>query len=200
MLAGLAGSAGSTVSYVDRPYYWYESTSSAPCLPPCQAISASVSVSAKESIQEIKRLSGLTWEELGKVFGVSRRSVHNWAMGERLTAENAEKIRQVLANLHRLNRTNSHLTADVLRGTHVDGRPILDILTQLGPKDLEGYPEPYPVPPKLETDGSRLKANWDPRPPFQFLEEERVVDDGPLRSMKASEVRRPKLRPRSKAG
>jgi transcriptional regulator with XRE-family HTH domain len=31
---------------------------------------------------EVKRLSGLTWDQLGKILGVSRRTVHNWTNGE----------------------------------------------------------------------------------------------------------------------
>ena len=42
--------------------------------------------STAEAVMEIRRRSGLTWEELGDLFDVSRRSVHHWANGKSVTA------------------------------------------------------------------------------------------------------------------
>lgn len=36
--------------------------------------------------------SGLTWEQLGRLFGVSRRAVHHWANGGKMTAFHAEAL------------------------------------------------------------------------------------------------------------
>ena len=38
--------------------------------------------STAEAIMEIRRRSGLTWQELGDLFDVSRRSIHHWANGK----------------------------------------------------------------------------------------------------------------------
>lgn len=48
------------------------------------------------AVAEIRRLSGLTWEQLGELFGVSRRSAHFWASGKPLSAANEERLMQVL--------------------------------------------------------------------------------------------------------
>ena len=45
--------------------------------------------SSAETIRRVRDASGLTWEQLAKVFGVSRRAVHHWASGERLSPTNA---------------------------------------------------------------------------------------------------------------
>lgn len=39
--------------------------------------------------------SGLTWDQLAKLFNVSRRAVHNWASGARLNSANAELLMRV---------------------------------------------------------------------------------------------------------
>jgi hypothetical protein len=58
--------------------------------------------SDQEETVWLKQHSGLTWEQLGKVFGVSRRAVHMWANGGRLNEANAQRLREftaVVANI-----------------------------------------------------------------------------------------------------
>lgn len=50
----------------------------------------------RKAVSELRRISGLTWEQLAALFGVSRRSVHFWASGERLNAANHERLMSVL--------------------------------------------------------------------------------------------------------
>ena len=49
-----------------------------------------------DAIAELRRVSGLTWEQVGRLFGVSRRSVHFWASGKPMNAANEQHLRQVL--------------------------------------------------------------------------------------------------------
>jgi transcriptional regulator with XRE-family HTH domain len=52
-----------------------------------------------EQIRFLHEHSGLTWEQLGRLFGVSRRALHNWAGGSRLSAGNAETLARIVAAL-----------------------------------------------------------------------------------------------------
>ncbi len=45
------------------------------------------------ALSELRRRAALTWDDLSKLFGVSRRAVHLWASGERLSAANDAKVR-----------------------------------------------------------------------------------------------------------
>jgi hypothetical protein len=63
--------------------------------------------SPSRDVLEIRFLSGLTWDELGELFRVNRRSVHNWANGETLKRENATLVGQVLTAVRRLRRASS---------------------------------------------------------------------------------------------
>ncbi len=56
------------------------------------------------AISEVRRLSGLTWEQLAQLFGVSRRALHFWASGKPLSAQNAEHLQRLLAVLQRVDR------------------------------------------------------------------------------------------------
>jgi hypothetical protein len=65
------------------------------------AVAPDVAAAAVRSDQDevlwVKENSGLTWDQLGKVFGVSRRAVHLWANGGRMNEANAEVLRNFAA-------------------------------------------------------------------------------------------------------
>lgn len=56
------------------------------------------------AIMEIRRRSGLTWEELGDLFDVSRRSVHHWANGKPVSARHDQTIQRMLAAIRYLDQ------------------------------------------------------------------------------------------------
>jgi hypothetical protein len=65
------------------------------------AVAADVPAAHVRSDQDellwVKEHSGLTWDQLGKVLGVSRRAVHLWANGGRMNEANAESLRRFTA-------------------------------------------------------------------------------------------------------
>ena len=48
--------------------------------------------SPAELLVETRDASGLTWDQLARYFGVSRRAVHLWAAGGRMSAANEELL------------------------------------------------------------------------------------------------------------
>jgi transcriptional regulator with XRE-family HTH domain len=56
-------------------------------------------VSAPESapvvLDELKDMTGLTWDQLARVMGVSRRSIHLWLNGRPLSAEKEERLHEI---------------------------------------------------------------------------------------------------------
>jgi hypothetical protein len=58
-------------------------------------------VSVADQVTRLHSVSGLTWEEMGKIMGVGRRAVHGWANGTRVSASNQA----------RLNRLDAEVTA-----------------------------------------------------------------------------------------
>lgn len=79
-----------------------------------------------DEVRWLHETSGLTWEQLGRVFGVSRRAVHLWATGARMNAANVE----ALFGLVDLVRAASGSTSDERRAWLLrpgsDGRSALD--------------------------------------------------------------------------
>jgi transcriptional regulator with XRE-family HTH domain len=58
-------------------------------------------VAASDSVRSIYERSGLTWEQLARLFGVSRRAVHSWASGSRVSARHLEAIFDLAGQLAR---------------------------------------------------------------------------------------------------
>jgi DNA-binding transcriptional regulator YiaG len=56
-----------------------------------EAAAAAVA-SPAELLVETREASGLTWDQLARYFGVSRRAVHLWAAGGRMSAANEELL------------------------------------------------------------------------------------------------------------
>jgi len=61
-------------------------------------------ISASRALSEVRRISGLTWEELGKLFHVSRRSVHFWASGQPMKSMNEKFLLKVLDFFRKVDR------------------------------------------------------------------------------------------------
>ena len=109
--------------------------------------------STGEAIMEIRRLSGLTWQELGDLFEVSRRSVHHWANGKPVSAGNDRKIRRMLAAIRDFYQGNQLDTrASLLAVDQATGNSMLDLLQAGQFNDaaarISGVlaPEPHRVP------------------------------------------------------
>ena len=140
--------------------------------------------SAAEAIMEIRRRSGLTWEELSDLFDVSRRSVHHWANGKPLASRHDRKIRKMLAAVRHLDQGDQLGTRSLLLAIdHVRGSSTLDLLKD-GRFDeavgrVEGVlaPEPQRIP--------LSSASWDarqPQAPLSLLEAEQERPDIPARA------------------
>ncbi|MGW0215714.1 helix-turn-helix transcriptional regulator [Micromonospora chokoriensis] len=55
-----------------------------------------------DSLRQLRDASGLTWDQLAKLFGVSRRAIHHWANGGRMTARNSEVLRDLMQQFRAL--------------------------------------------------------------------------------------------------
>jgi transcriptional regulator with XRE-family HTH domain len=82
------------------------------------------------AIAEIRRLSGLTWEQLAELCGTSRRTLHLWASGRPMQRANEERLHLILGVLRRIDRGSSAENREQLLLVRNDGRRILDLLIE----------------------------------------------------------------------
>jgi DNA-binding transcriptional regulator YiaG len=78
--------------------------------------------SASRTIAEIRRLSGLTWDQISRLFKVSRRAVHFWASGQNMTAENEEKVELTALTLRKVDKGTAAANRAALLSASSDGK------------------------------------------------------------------------------
>lgn len=83
----------------------------------------------EENISEIRRLTGLTWEDLARILGVARRSLHFWASGKPTNAPNEERPQRMLAVIRQVDRGATDTNRAMLLREH-DGVLPIDLLTK----------------------------------------------------------------------
>lgn len=123
--------------------------------------------SSGAAIAELRRLTGLTWDQLARLFKVSRRAVHFWASGKPMTAANEEHLHRLLAVIRRIDRgsasanrsaifaeRNGEMAVDLLARGHYD-EVLLILGEQLTSRRSPTKPptallaERAPLPPEL---------------------------------------------------
>lgn len=79
-------------------------------------------------LQRLRRLSGLSWGEIARAVGVSRRTIHNWLAGARVAGVHLTRLLE-LSRLVDIVATGSvEATRTVLMQPNANGRSILDDL------------------------------------------------------------------------
>lgn len=94
---------------------------------PAQAMSQPTDA---QPLMELRRLSGLSWEQIAGMLGVDRRSVHNWAAGKPIALKNQQRIGELLSFLHFMDRGTAHENATLLLAPTSAGPTLLQLLTE----------------------------------------------------------------------
>lgn len=83
-----------------------------------------------KSVRSLYRRSGLSWDELAHVFGVSRRTLYNWSTGGKVSASYAQAIASVIRAVHQVDVGNPQLTRSKLLAPAEDGTTLYAHLIQ----------------------------------------------------------------------
>jgi len=158
---------------------------------PHQQTNSGFSVELREpapaAIAELRRLTGSTWEQLARLFNVSRRSVHFWASGSKMTAENSAHLERVLDTVRLIDRGSITENRAALLATRDDGSTLLDQLAA-GNYDVVisalGHGRQRVASATIVLSPA-AKAARMPRPPEELVDalQDRVHEDaGPVRA------------------
>lgn len=164
MLVGLGTSTAYALpqDWERRSQGWMERTTTGAVVPSAQPAGA--------AIGELRRLSGLTWDQLARLFGVSRRSLHFWASGKPMAPSNEEHLQRVLAVVRKIDRGAAAANRALLLGVREDGSIPFDLLVG---RDYERVPallgpgNARRVPPARLSEQAR--AARAPRPPEDLV-------------------------------
>ena len=152
------------------------------------------SESTAHAVMEIRRLSGLTWEELGNLFSVSRRSIHHWASGKSVTAKHERLIHRMATAIRHLDTGDRIGTRALLLSVdQATGVPTLNLLReghfQKAMARVEGRwtPETHRTPLSRAASDTRR-----PPPPALLLEAKQERPATPAKARIARAKRTPK--------
>lgn len=128
--------------------------------------SAGSTEATRTALNELKKLSGLTWEQLARLFNVSRRSLHFWASGQPLSRFNEESLNRLLGTIRYINRGSASINRSVLLSPSSDGKLPFDLLVagkHEEVKQLLGVrsapQKPQLVPLSADVSASRMPQN-----------------------------------------
>src|SRR5437868_9911042 len=88
-----------------------------------------------ELVQQLHDESGLTWEQLAKLFWVSRRAVHLWASGGTMNGANLRRLTELLGFIRKLPGTTPSERRTAIFTYGENGRSPYDQLVQRSSKD-----------------------------------------------------------------
>lgn len=145
------------------------------------------------AIGELRRLSGFTWEQLARLFNVSRRSLHFWASGKPMAPNNEEHLQRLLSVVRKIDRGSASANRALLVGAREEGRLPLDllaageydlVLSLLGPGDTHRA-----SPPKLSKQARAARAPSPPEELVGALQDRIHRDRGAARVAQSVKVR-----------
>jgi transcriptional regulator with XRE-family HTH domain len=120
----------------------------------------------QQAVNDLRKSSGLTWEQLARLFDVSRRSVHFWASGQPLASAHEEKLNRILDVVRYISLGNASLNRSLLMGLGNDGKSYLELLAAgeyetvkrlLGAGNARAKPQLAPL--ALAAAAARVPAN-----------------------------------------
>lgn len=175
-----------------------DATSSGPSIPAMDMppLEAPVPASASTSVAELRILGGLTWDQVARLFGVSRRSVHFWASGKPMATEHEEHLYRLLALFREI-----RVPADVMRGRLLAvsaGGQVLDLLANHKYREAEetlrsfgAQGRVHPTSPRIPLSDNASRAR-QPLPPDVLASTEEPIDPPITGRSRAVRTRRSK--------
>lgn len=147
-----------------------------------------------DAVLEVRLRSGLTWEQLAKLFKVERRSVHLWASGRPMSAPNAENLNRILGILRRAERGTRSTTKAWLHSPDSRGLLPLDLLRdgRFDEIEMPAAAGTFPRPAPLSVAERESRAG---RPPADLVaaRQDRVhIERGKLIAAVPLKVSKPK--------
>ncbi|SDH33557.1 hypothetical protein SAMN05421505_11471 [Sinosporangium album] len=103
---------------------------------------AAVAIGTADLVQRLHEISGLTWEQLARLFWVSRRAIHHWAVGGTMNSANIRRLSHLLSIVGELPGSTPADRRAAIFVPRENGRSLYDELIQRS--DTETINAPLP--------------------------------------------------------
>lgn len=94
------------------------------------ASAAETSEAIPSELHEVRRLTGASWEQIARLMGVQRRSIHHWMSGKEINRKNRERLGNLLATLRFIDRGNTEANRRLLHGKSAGGTTLFELLSR----------------------------------------------------------------------
>ena len=157
-------------------------------------VSLPEALSAGHAIAELRRLTGLTWDQLARLFNVSRRALHFWASGKPMASGNEEHLQRLLAVVRKIDRGTATANRGRLLAAREDGSLAFDLLA-VGAYDqaltlVATGDARHVSPPNLTEAARAVRAPRRPEELVGALQDRIHPSSGRLRAAKLVNIRR----------
>jgi hypothetical protein len=144
-------------------------------------------------IDELRRLTGFTWDQVAELFGVSRRAAHHWSSGKPMAAGNDEHLQRTLGCLRAIDRGSALANREALFASASNGKSAVDLLMARQYDQviaLLGNAVDFGRTPTLKVRVSAARLPLPPQVLAGALEETVHREAGPRRPARVVKVRR----------
>lgn len=162
--------------------------------PALSQVELAVERSEETALAELRRLSGLTFDQLARLFQSSRRAIHFWASGKPMAAANQEHLHRLLEVVRRMDRGSSSRNREALLSPSGNSPIPFDLLIEKNYAEAAAIlgastTRRRPALPPLDRAG---KLAFEPTPPeflMGALQENVHLEVGRSRGVKAARYR-----------
>lgn len=170
-------------------------------IPALDQAEIAVARSEETALAELRRLSGLTFDQLARLFQTSRRAIHFWASGKPMAAANQEHLHRLLEVARRMDRGSSSQNREALLSSSGNGQIPFDLLIEKNYAEAAALlgsstTRRQPVLPALDKVG---RLAFEPTPPeflMGALQENVHLEVGRSRGVKAARYRPSEVEPK----
>lgn len=150
---------------------------------------------ARTAIHELRKLSGLTWDQIAKLFNVSRRSLHFWASGKPLRPHSEECLGRLLSTIRFIDRGSASLNRRLLFQATEEGNTPFDLMVGGNHEQVKQILGPGHAPHRPKLKPLSQEAQEARRPPkpedlVDALQDPIHREVGRSRAAKAVKVRK----------
>lgn len=163
-------------------------------IPAMDQAEIAVARSEETALAELRRLSGLTFDQLARLFQTSRRAIHFWASGKPIAAANQEHLHRLLEVVRRMDRGSSSQNREALLSSSGNSPIPFDLLIDRNYAEAAAIlgastTRRRPALPPLDKVG---RLTFEPTPPeflMGALQENVHLEVGRSRGVKAARYR-----------
>jgi transcriptional regulator with XRE-family HTH domain len=119
-------------------------------------------------LASLRMMTGLTWEQLASVFGVSRQAVHVWMSGAPLHSTNEAHLRALFHVITKIDRGTARANRTLLESS-IEGQSVLEMLTAKEYDrilELVGIENPRLFRPSLPISAEARALKMPPKPEY----------------------------------